>query len=124
MMDEVVDPGRLCPMEHHGRVEDELERIRAELARIGLAMPGSLVTRLAPCGKPNCACKADPPRLHGPYISWSRKVNAKTVTRLLTPEQAAEYQGYLDNDRRLRGLLHELETLTLEIVEADPRWRS
>ena len=53
-------------------------------------------------------------------VSGSRKVKAKTVTRLLTPEQAADYQGYLDNDRRLRALLHELETLTLEIVEADP----
>jgi hypothetical protein len=95
-----------------------------KLSRIGLAMPGSLVTRLMPCGKSNCACKADPPRLHGPYISWSRKVNTKTVTRLLTAERAAEYQGYLDNDRQLPALVHELETLTLEIVEDDPRWRS
>jgi hypothetical protein len=122
-MAEVVDAGRLGPVEHDAGVQQELEAIRAELARIGLAMPGSLVTRLSPCGKPNCACKANPPRLHGPYISWTRKVNAKTVTRLLTAEQADEYRDYIDNDRRLRGLLHELEALTLGVVEADPRWR-
>lgn len=123
-MAKVVDPERLSVVEHHGPVTDELEKIRAELARIGLAMPGSLVTRLGPCGKANCACKKDPPRLHGPYLSWTRKVNAKTVTRLLTPEQADDYQGYMDNDRRLRGLVHELEALTLQVVEADPRWRA
>jgi hypothetical protein len=123
-MADVVDPERLFAVEHQAGVGQELERLRSELAQIGLAMPGSLVTRLAPCGKPNCACKADPPRLHGPYISWTRKVNAKTVTRLLMPEQAEDYAGFIDNDRRLRALLHELEELTLGVVDADPRWRS
>jgi hypothetical protein len=106
------------------------EQVRAEQARIatllgegGLCLPGSLVTRLGPCGKANCACHADPPRLHGPYLSWSRKVQARTVTRLLSPEQAEDYRPLMENDRRLRGLLHELEALSLSVVEADPRWR-
>jgi hypothetical protein len=41
--------------------------IAARLGRAGFALPGTLLERTMRCGKPNCACKADPPRLHGPY---------------------------------------------------------
>jgi hypothetical protein len=119
----VVDPARLSLVEHPPAVTSALEAARAELARVELSMPGSLVRRLGPCGKQNCACKADPPRLHGPYISWSRKVNGRTVTRLLSPEQAEDYGVFIDNDRRLRALVHEIELLTLGVVENDPRWQ-
>jgi len=49
-------------------------------------------------------------------------VAAKTVTRHLSEEQLEEYQPYIDNDRRLRGIVAELEAITLAIVESDPRW--
>jgi hypothetical protein len=100
----------------------EIARITAEIAAVGPCLPGSVTTRLGPCGKEACACKADPPRLHGPYRSWTRKVAAKTVTRHLSEDQLEEYQPYFDNARRLRALVAELEAVTLAIVEADPRW--
>lgn len=65
---------------------------------------------------PNCRCHADPPVLHGPYHQWTRKVGGKTVTRLLTDEQFANYGTWLDNERRLQSLIAELETLTLAIA--------
>jgi hypothetical protein len=65
---------------------------------------------------------ADPPRLHGPYHQWTRKKNGKTATRILTDDQAADYQPWFDNHRRLRELIAELEELSLAIAEADPRW--
>jgi hypothetical protein len=64
---------------------------------------------------------ADPPRLHGPYWSWTRKVANKTVTRYLSDEQWADYQSWFDNARRLRALVAELEAVCLQVVEADPR---
>jgi hypothetical protein len=100
----------------------EIARITAEIAALGPSLPGSVTTRLGPCGKEACSCKADPPRLHGPYRSWTRKVAAKTVTRHLSEEQLQEYQPYFDNARRLRALVAELEAVTLAIVENDPRW--
>lgn len=99
-------------------------RIIKALSETGLALPGSVEVRHTRCGKPNCACKADPTCLHGPYIVWTRKLNAKTVTRVLSPEQLADYQPLLDNARRLRELVSELQSLTLEVVEADDRWRT
>ncbi|HEX3309470.1 MAG TPA: DUF6788 family protein [Streptosporangiaceae bacterium] len=42
-------------------------RIAAELAALGFALPGTLADRMTRCGRANCRCHADPPRLHGPY---------------------------------------------------------
>jgi hypothetical protein len=101
----------------------ERARIATQLAEIDRFLPGTVSERIGPCGKPTCRCHADPPRLHGPYISWTRKVKAKTVTRLLSPEQWADYRPWFENARRLRELLAELEALSLQELDADPRWR-
>lgn len=96
-------------------------RIAAALGDIGFALPGSLTVRAYRCGKTNCRCRAEPPQLHGPYNFWTRKINGKTVTRILTDEELAEYQPLFDNARTLRALMAELQQLTLELVEeADP----
>jgi hypothetical protein len=60
-----------------------------------------------------------PPRLHGPYAEWTRKIAGKTVTRRLTPAELAEYQPLFDNAKKLRALLAELQDLTLDIIETD-----
>jgi hypothetical protein len=100
----------------------ELRRIRKELAALGPCLPGSINIRTGRCGKPACSCHATPPRLHGPFRSWTRKLAGKTVTRLLSQEQLDDYQPLFDNHRRLKQLVHQLEALSLDIVENDPRW--
>ncbi len=105
------------------RQQARAARIAAQLADIGFVLPGTLTERHVRCGKPNCRCHADPPVLHGPYHQWTRKVNGKTVTRLLSDDQLDDYQQWLENDRRLRGLLAELEALSLAIADAGPRSR-
>jgi hypothetical protein len=57
--------------------------------------------------------------LHGPYLTWTRTVNGKTVTRKVTPDQQARYQTWFDNARKLRQLVTDLETLSLDAFEAD-----
>ena len=87
------------------------------LAEIDGLLPGSVVVRRMSCGKPNCACKADPPALHGPYTQWTRTVGGKTVTRILTDEQVARYQPWFDNSRRLKDLVAKLEIVSLQAVK-------
>jgi hypothetical protein len=97
-----------------------VRQILREIARIGeagYALPGSVVIRSTACGKPACLCKADPPELHGPYVSWIRRSHGKPVTRKLTPEQEQRYRPWFDNARRLRELLTELENLSLEAFD-------
>jgi hypothetical protein len=94
-------------------------RIATELAGLGLALPGTLIERHVRCGRANCRCHADPPVLHGPYWQWTRKTGGKTITRLVADDQLDDYRQWLDNDRRLRALVAELEALTLAIADAD-----
>jgi hypothetical protein len=94
-----------------------MEKITAEItATAGPALPRTLTVRSYPCGKPGCRCHASPPRLHGPYAEWTRKIGGKTVTRRLTPGQLTEYQPLFDNARKLRALLAQLQDLTMEMT--------
>src|SRR5579863_3631223 len=99
---------------------EALSQITAGLAAAGLALPGTLTVRSYACGKQNCRCHADPPRLHGPYAEWTRKIGGKTITRRLTPAELADYQPLFDNARKLRALIAELQDLTLDIIQAQP----
>jgi Family of unknown function (DUF6788) len=99
-----------------------LAQLQAQLADVGYALPGTINITMNRCGKPTCACHADPPRLHGPYITWTRKVSGKTVTRRLTAEQLERYKPWFDNDRRLRQLTKELEALSLQAAEHAEGW--
>ena len=99
-----------------------LDRIVERLAATGFALPGTILERSICCKKPTCRCTADPPRLHGPYYQWTRKVNGKTLTRLLTTEQIDRYQPWFDNARQLRADVSELEALTLQIAESTEGW--
>ena len=105
------------------QARDELRQIATELtqlARTGQVLPGSLQQRHTYCGKPGCACQADPPRPHGPYWQWTRKRAGKTITRRLTPDQIERYRPWIENDRRIRELLTRLEALGIAHLEADP----
>ena len=66
-----------------------LQRLQAQLAEVGFALPGTINIAMNRCGKPNCACHHDPPKLHGPYITWTRKVSGKTITRRLPPNSSS-----------------------------------
>ena len=94
-------------------------RFTAQLTGLDYALPGTLARRFMRCGKTNCRCKADPPRLHGPYAEWTRKIGGKTITRRLTPAELAEYQPLFDNAKKLRALLAGLQDLTLQITGED-----
>ena len=91
--------------------------LAAELASIDGVLPGSVVTRHMRCGKPGCACRSDPPTLHGPYIQWTRTVDGKTVTRYLSPDQLARYQEWFENARRIKDLVAKLEIASLHAIE-------
>jgi hypothetical protein len=100
------------------------QRIARQLAAIDYALPGSVVERMMRCGNHRCRCRADPPQLHGPYLQWTRKIDGKTATKMLSAEQFNRYQPWLDNAQQLRELVHELEALTTRAVERAEGWGS
>ncbi len=113
-------------MKLDAKTRAEVGRLVAEIARIaadGPAAPGTVISRNMRCGKPGCRCSEDPPRYHGPYRSWTRKIGNKTVTRYFSEEQFADYEPLFETARRLRALIDELEAIGLNVIESDSRWK-
>jgi hypothetical protein len=90
--------------------------LAASLADTGWIASGSVALRANKCGKPNCACKADPPRPHGPYWQWTAKKAGKTVNRRLTEAQAARRLEWIANERALRATVAEMLRLSAEAM--------
>ena len=96
------------------------QQIQAELARIGITLPGSLTSRTTRCQRPGCHCRATPPVLHGPYPTWTRKAGARSITKTLTAEEAERLRPYFTAHRRLRQLITELEAISIELAAQPP----
>ena len=92
--------------------QHQYQQLKTELADIGFICQGSVLKRYTSCGNPNCRCQADPPQRHGPYWQWTRKVAAKTVTVRLPPAEAVLYQEWIDNNRRLRKSVADMDKLS------------
>jgi hypothetical protein len=80
-------------------------------------LPGSLSTARSTCGKANCACKAKPPKLHGPYYRWTGFLNGKRTTKTLTPEQARQCRQRIAN---FRALEKQIQHLVRQALQAAP----
>ncbi len=76
-------------------------------------LPGSLSTAWSTCGKPNCPCKAKPPKLHGVYYRWTGFLAGKRTTKTLTKAQAQECQRRIKNYRRLQKKLDQILSVAL-----------
>jgi hypothetical protein len=95
-----------------------LAAIQAELRSLGPVLPGSFGERRTRCANPGCHCRADPPLLHGPYPTWTRRVAGRQVTRTLTDDEALRLRPMIEASRRLRELVVELQALGLEEAQA------
>ncbi len=102
--------------------DQQLTALTEKIAQVGFCLPGTLTARHTRCSSPGCRCRQDPPLLHGPYHSWTRKIAGKTDTRTLTPDQARRYQPWFNNARRLRALSAELEALSLQAANHAEGW--
>jgi uncharacterized protein DUF6788 len=102
--------------------DDQRRRLLDQIAELGFCLPGTLTERHTRCSSPGCRCRSDPPALHGPYYSWTRKIDGKTVTRTLTPDQARRYAPWFQDARRLRALSAELEALSLKLATDAEGW--
>jgi hypothetical protein len=106
-----------------GQLERRLERLRtdyeaakARITEVGFTCEGSLVCRYTTCNNPNCRCR-DPERRHGPYWQLSWKQDGKTVSKLLSAEDATLYQEWVANRRHLEAALKQMRDLSRQAGE-------
>jgi hypothetical protein len=94
--------------------ERRYQELAGQLAQIGYIASGSVAQRFNRCGKDNCACHKDPPRLHGPYWHFTAKVDGKTVNKRLSDREAHLYEEWIGNDRKVRDLLAKMRALAAQ----------
>ncbi len=78
---------------------------------------GCITVSKTKCGKPNCACKAVPPKLHGPYYIWTGIIKDKRTTRTLSKEVAKECQRKIDNYKKLQKKIKAILDEELQNVQ-------
>jgi len=76
-------------------------------------LPGSVSTASSTCGKPHCACKANPPQLHGVYYRWTGTLEGKRTTKTISKEVAKECERRIKNYRQLQRKIEKLLTQAL-----------
>ena len=100
------------------------ETLKQAIAEVGVFRRGSLVQISPPCGKPGCACKADPPRPHGPYWQWTFQQGGKTRTRYVRVAEKELFEEWMENRRRLDRLLSKMQQVSHRITEKILRQRN
>ena len=99
---------------HHERIEQRIAQIKAEISQLGPLRPGSLSQQYNVCGRPDCSCKYDPPRKHGPYYKINYTWRRRSITEFVREVDIDRVREQLDSYQRLRTLVDEWIALGLE----------
>jgi len=98
-------------------LEKRYKELLHQLSQIGHICSGSVISQQRKCGKPNCGCKEDQQKLHGPYYIWTRKENGKTITRSLTGEKAQQCIECTNEYKKLRKIIKDMKEISVELLE-------
>jgi len=79
-------------------LDRRFQALKAEVAQLGWLTQGSVV--------PN----------HPGNWRWTRKVNAKTVSVSLSPEQAEVFREAIANHRKLESIVDEMRLISQEVL--------
>ena len=91
--------------------------LKSRIDKLGFISTGSVMKIYKTCGNPGCRCHKDKSKRHGPYNVWTRKVDAKTVTRTLNNEQAKIVRKCINNMRKLEKILDQMKDLSVQYIE-------
>lgn len=102
--------------------QETLERQRAQTLReieaLGDMRRGSIVEQYLTCGKSTCCCKEPGHPGHGPYFTFTRKVQGKTQTRQFRSGPAlTKLRREVETFHRFQELSHRLIEINEEICE-------
>ncbi len=104
------------------QIDTRIERIKREIAKLDGIHPGKLSQQYNVCGNPQCRCKADPPKKHGPYNQVSFTWRGKSSSRFVRKADLVRVKRQLKNYQRLREFTDEWIELTMELdklIKAD-----
>ena len=84
-------------------LESQIAKIKSDLDRLGDLRSGSLSEQYNVCGNPNCRCKEDPPKKHGPYYQLSYTRKGRSSSKFVKKPNVSEVRKQLKNYARCGG---------------------
>ena len=98
------------------RIEAQIEKVKAELLKIGEMRPGSLSQQYSACQKRGCRC-VDPvrPQKHGPFYQLSYSHRGKSSTQFVRPQFVPEVRKQLAAYKKFKALTEKWIALALEL---------
>ncbi len=99
-------------------IEKKYQKLKKKIDALDFISTGSIMKVYNTCGRPGCECYKDKSKKHGPYNIWTRKVNAKTVTRTLTKEQARMARQYVANMRKFEKITRQMKDLSAQYIQS------
>ena len=91
-------------------------QLKKRIEKIGFICNGSVLSVYKTCGNSKCNCHKDKSKRHGPYNIWTKKIKGKTVTKLLTDEQAILCRECIKNMREIENILNQMKELSTDFV--------
>ena len=98
-------------------LERQIETIKRKLTQIGDLRPGSLSEQFNVCGNPNCRCKDDSSKRHGPYYQLSFTRKGRSRTKFVKKPHVAEVKRQLKNYANFRSLIDGWIELSTELCQ-------
>ena len=98
-------------------LEVQIEKVKRELGGLGDLHPGSLSEQYNVCGNPNCRCKENPPKKHGPYYQLSFTRKGRSRTKFVKRPHLSQVKKQLKNYARLRSLVDRWIELSSELCQ-------
>lgn len=86
--------------------------LKRELLDLNYFCKGTVLKRTMKCGNLRCPCHRDPAKRHGPYWECTYKIQNKTVNLKLYPETLPLYRSAIQQSRKLKSLLQQMEKLS------------
>jgi hypothetical protein len=96
-------------------LEARITQIKAAIAAVGDLRPGTLSQQYNVCGKPDCRCKATPPKKHGPYYQLSFTWQGKSQSQFVRRAEVPTVRQQVGNYQRLRTLVDTWVGVAMEL---------
>lgn len=106
------------PLHRDEHLSAPLRRIRQQIAALDYICSGTLSYGTKKCGKPTCACAADPAAQHGPYYEWYRREGGRQVHTMVPTALGPLYEQAVQNYRKVRDLLRAWERESVRLMAA------
>src|SRR6266542_85967 len=98
---------RRATMATKAELSRRIQRVKAQLSKLGDLRPGTLSEQYNVCRTPGCRCKAEPPQRHGPYHQLSYTRHGRSRTETVRSEDLAAVRAQIANYQKLHELNHQ-----------------